>query len=433
MDGEQAERCAFEKYIENLFKAAEADYLKSGKDLLIFFHGGLNTRSTSTKRANKLIELYRNDHEGDLGNYYPILINWDSGFFESYGEHLFEIRQGKTNKLVAIPTSPLYFAADAGRGLVRAPIDILSTSYHDLQTIPWFQDVTSKSKTNSEIIYTKLNDKFPENISRGRKLDWGLQTFYKVPINIFTWPFQIAFSPIIDAFGKPAWDNMKRRTKILYNNPDEFDIDAKTEFAESAIEGLPPSVMLIFVKELRKYTEKYPTAKITLVGHSMGAFIINELVRKYPDITSYQNIIYMAGADSIRNTFNSIMPYLKNNKDKKVKFYNLTLHPQNEVEEPNWYFLPRGSLLVWIDDFFSIPATLFDRSVGRWENIIQAYGEIPEEVRDRVFIKAFDQTSEITEHGDFSKAIFWSEQFWKPGDDDCNPWPVQGKGFYTEQ
>jgi len=144
----------------------------------------------------------------------------------------------------------------------------------------------------------------------------------------------------------------------------------------------------------------------------MGAFIINDLIRRYPEI-DYQNIVYMAGADSIRNTFNSINPYLK--KHRATRFFNLTLHPQNEIDEPNYLLLPRGSLLVWIDDFYSVPPTQLDRTVGRWENLIQAYGDIPEEIRRQVYVKAFAQDSPINKHGDFSDARFWEEKFWTTG------------------
>jgi len=402
------------KYIDDLFASVESSPHKD--NILIFVHGGLNTLKASTDRVNKLIQKYNGNQ---LDSYYPILINWDSGFFESYGEHLFAIRQGETNKTVAIPTSPFYFAADAGRGLVRFPIDAGYVAVRDIQSIPGIDRAINKYRVNVDLLYSKLKTSYPQNVSRGEDMPWGRQSFYKVPVNIVTWPFQIVTSPAIDGFGTPAWEGMQRRTKVLYNKPEEFDIEREAANVDHAIAGLPPPVMSEFAKKLAAYAGKCRETgkrcekkiKITLVGHSMGTFIINELLRKYPDI-EYENIVYMAGADSIRNTFHSVLPYLE--KHETTKFYNLTLHPQNDIEEPNYYFLPRGSLLVWIDDFFSTPHTQFDRTVGRWENVIQAYGEIPEKVRDRVFIKAFDQNSPIAKHGDFSRAVFWEESFWKP-------------------
>jgi hypothetical protein len=148
------------------------------------------------------------------------------------------------------------------------------------------------------------------------------------------------------------------------------------------------------------------------------------MIRAYPEL-HYENIVYMAGADSIRHTFNGILPYMRRTENQTTTFYNLTLHPQAEVEEVSGYgFLPRGSLLVWIDSFFSTPETHYDRTVGRWDNLLPALGEIPGDLRPRVKIKAFDQDSAIAHHGDFSQYEFWSTQFWEPGKPACDPWPV---------
>ena len=187
---------------------------------------------------------------------------------------------------------------------------------------------------------------------------------------------------------------------------------------KKAFRGEPNAVMTIFAERLARYAKEHPQARVTIVGHSMGTLIINELIRRYPEI-NYQNIVYMAGAASIRDTFNSINPYLEKHPD--ARFFNLTLHPQNEVEESNYWLLPRGSLLVWIDDFYSLPHTQLDRTAGRWENLIQAYGDIPEEIRKQVYIKAFAQDSPIKKHADFSNARFWEEKFWTTGTKETTP------------
>lgn len=348
----------FGKYIDELFASVESSHKDN---ILIFVHGGLNTLKNSTERVNKLIQKY---NENQLDSYYPILINWDSGFFESYGEHLFFIRQGETNKAVAIPTSPFYFIADAGRGLVRFPIDAGYVASRDIQSVPDIDRAINKYRVNTDLLYAKLQTSYPQNVSRGEDMPWGRQSFYKVPVNIVTWPFQIVTAPAIDGFGTPAWDGMQRRTTVLYNKPEQFDIEREAGKVNPAIAGQPPSVMSEFAKRLAAYMKKHPNTRITLVGHSMGTFIINELVMKYPEI-KYQNIVYMAGADSIRNTFKSILPYLDMEEHHDTKFYNLTLHPQNEIEEPNYYLLPRGSLLVWVDDFFS---TRIPSLTAQWDD-----------------------------------------------------------------
>jgi pimeloyl-ACP methyl ester carboxylesterase len=183
--------------------------------------------------------------------------------------------------------------------------------------------------------------------------------------------------------------------------------------------------MTEFASQLSSFHHAHPNVKITLVAHSMGTFIVNDLVRRTPDV-DYANIVYMAGADSMRNTRDSLVPYLQEHRDTQL--FILTLHPQAEIEESHvggfdnfGGFAPRGSLLVWIDDFLSSPLTYFDRTIGRWDNVIQGYPEF-EAVRGQVHIKAFDQTSKIQQHGDFGGACFWQKEFWQPGEDGKDPW-----------
>jgi pimeloyl-ACP methyl ester carboxylesterase len=185
--------------------------------------------------------------------------------------------------------------------------------------------------------------------------------------------------------------------------------------------------MTVFMSRLQRYVQDRPKGdkiEVTVVAHSMGTFIVNQMVRAYPEV-HYKTIVYMAGADSIRNTFNSILPYLNQSDHEETNFVNLTLHPQAEVEEMSGYgLLPRGSLLVWVDNLFSTPHTHYDRTVGRWDNLLPTLGEIPTRLKSRVKIKAFDQDSKIATHGDFTENDFWREEFWRPGKPECNPWPL---------
>jgi hypothetical protein len=89
---------------------------------------------------------------------------------------------------------------------------------------------------------------------------------------------------------------------------------------------------------------------------------------------------------------------------------------------------PQGSLLVWIDDLFANPATPFDRTLGRWENIVACTYVIPQYVRGRVNIKAFDLRVKFDppararatgwtpqKHAQFRGSVrYWEPDFWKP-------------------
>ncbi len=58
--------------------------------ILIFIHGGLNTKTNAVKRSAELATLK------DLRDlYYPIFIDWESDFGSSWLEHLVFVRQGQ--------------------------------------------------------------------------------------------------------------------------------------------------------------------------------------------------------------------------------------------------------------------------------------------------------------------------------------------------
>jgi hypothetical protein len=86
------------------------------RQILIFVHGGLNTYNQSLARVNEMTPEILAAH------YYPLFVNWDSGLKSSYLEHLFLVRQGEVEPVWGPVTFPLYFVADVGRAVTRAPV-----------------------------------------------------------------------------------------------------------------------------------------------------------------------------------------------------------------------------------------------------------------------------------------------------------------------
>jgi pimeloyl-ACP methyl ester carboxylesterase len=158
---------------------------------------------------------------------------------------------------------------------------------------------------------------------------------------------------------------------------------------------------------------------ITLVGHSMGTIVANEVIRTHPTLP-LSNIVYMAAACSVSEFSASVIPYLRDATN--AHFYNLSLHPLAEEREAQWKMVdlpPRGSLLEWIDNFFSTPRTIPERTLGKWLNITATTALIPTNaVSSRVVLKSFSvgldgQISQQPQvHGEFSEMVFWDENFW---------------------
>jgi hypothetical protein len=166
-------------------------------------------------------------------------------------------------------------------------------------------------------------------------------------------------------------------------------------------------------------------ARIVMIGHSMGAIVVNELLHLFPDLP-YESLVYMAGAASVRDTSRAVTPVLVDNLGC-TKFYGLMLHPMNEARESTGYgLLPSGSLLVYVDEFLEVPKTVPDRTVGQWRNLrATRHVFFPEQARRWMLFHVFDRAEGRPEngkmpnpmtHGSFNDegVPFWKEAFWKP-------------------
>jgi hypothetical protein len=249
---------------------------------------------------------------------------------------------------------------------------------------------------------------------------------------ILTLAFKMISAPFIEAYGESSWRMNQRRTRVLFQTD--------TEFADEAAGGYrhPEGALALFMQRLAlEYRADQVLTppkewEITLVGHSMGTIVLNEAIRRFGVTTlqdeggkrvdvklPFNRIVYLGAACSVRDYEESVFPYLKTNE--KAKFYHIVLHEEAEEREATGFELaPRGSFLVWLDDFMNDPETPLDRTLGSYVNLMLAAHDTPKELRRRISIKAFGagksvrapQThSELTE-----KLLFWKENCWKPGD-----------------
>ena len=85
-----------------------------------------------------------------------------------------------------------------------------------------------------------------------------------------------------------------------------------------------------FVGEFDKLPHYKKPIHITIIGHSMGTIVANELVRRNSD-AHFDRIVYMAAACTIREFCSTVLTYVKSNPS--AEFFNLTLHPAQEQGE----------------------------------------------------------------------------------------------------
>jgi hypothetical protein len=388
------------------------------KKILIYFHGGLNTAKARAERARILLS-----NSSLTNEFVPIFINWSSGLGTTYFEHMKSVRQGRlSNRAWGWITSPLQVVADLGRGIAATPANLVEQTKVDVQAWRWPK---APSHKNAVFVYRELKS---PTLSLGcaatssRLLDEARWVFPGVP-------GRIVATPLIEAIGQPAWENMLRRTKTMHRKTSEFNLheyDGTVEESERKHELTTPDALggvSDFFSVLSRTLSSHPKHSITLIGHSMGAIIAAEVLRTYTNL-NFTNIVFMAAACSVRDVETAVIPYLKAHKGST--FYNLSLHPLNEVQEEYFAgFAPRGSLLHFIDHSLSVPEHPTDRTVGSWENVMIAYKVFPPEIRDRVHLKAFNRAPDLrtpVRHGDFDspEMEFWKDDFWKGRDCNCN-------------
>jgi len=420
---------------------------KSGRTrIILYVHGGRVSLGAAVKTAKRLSPIIANEeNDKKKKDAYPIFFCWDTEQFSSYFRHLAYERNGvsyrgsyaaTTSALVA----PLVLGADIGRGLTRLPINTtlsLGKLSQNFDLILGHHSVLFPvRKKYEEQLAPLVCPKEPRQaIKEGfvydseslkpRKLHLAVgqdAQHYQLKLALqfaATLPFQFTTEPVIDSVGTPAWGNMLRRTRSMFhlstNYVSQPQPQTRTDY--------PAGAGAMFFERLRKLVKDDPKhqTKLEIYAHSMGTIVINEAYAKFPDLPA-KPIVFMAAACSIRDFASTTGEYIA---ASKTPFYNLSLHPRAELDDVEALGLPvRGSLLVWIDEFFEDPKSFGDRTLGTLENIVIAQDFLPKGTP--IYLKAFpiedgkgkrdkregdDLYRGPQRHGEFENYYFWQEQF----------------------
>ena len=489
---------SYQRYLAKMFEKMDT-YFKDPahncekKQIMLFIHGGMNTQLGTLERVVDESGLDQALYKEIMqkGCHYPIFINWHSWLFSSYMDHLFRVRQGENWNFFGPITAPVYFVIDSLRSLSRAPMVWTSMTYNDYKSknVPPLHYHFDKKEPLRMIrdslpindpgvrgedcrLINTHNQKDQFHLSIGgpfyieeikplkllldkidcRKAGPNFKNALKGTKNLVSIPTKMLIAPLLDGIGTSAWNNMLRRVQLLFWTDMDYHDTSNNENGEQdnwnhhkASGGLS-IFMQEFAQHLYNNNEVYKDIDISLVGHSMGSIILNEMIRTSAVVKiqprmdrsieprdedfsfRFKNIVYMGSASTINHFESTVLLYLQ--KNSEAKFYNLMLHRRAEVREDNVFDLsPRGSLLVWIDDFLSNPLTHRERTLGRIDNFLVAAHTIPKPLRGRIHIKSFregmaESGSEENgwksktfpdpqEHGDFSsKFRFWLEDCW---------------------
>jgi hypothetical protein len=393
--------------------------------LLVFIHGGLNVEKDRLERAfvdaNRMLRDagVAGDAPGSLGEgelWYPLFVTWPSGGIQSYVDQRVNYNQGDYDSDFKRWSSPLYFLTDGVESVVRAPVAWA-------ESISWFRLGLEPevAKVGDQIGCAESGPNYRCVPVRGRDDRASSdEIWYWSPVGMVG---RVVTVPVVEAVGQPAWDAMLSRTHMLMRKP--FNVDAFAE-AQGKLDGKGDLWYLFnVISELPE--EERPA--ITLIGHSMGAIVVNQILRNFPDLP-YRNIVFMGGAASVRDTLIALDEVTRAQPRPDLRFYNLSLHQVAEANEVGYLgTVSKGSLLEWVDRMYTTPATFADRTVGKWINAVMAHGDfLPLEERLQMSFKRFGLScAEPLKHGEFDeyeprpgcsqpRVPYWHPSFWVVSD-----------------
>lgn len=441
--------------------------------LAFYFNGGLNS---PTEVRNTAAASWR---QAEADGVYPIYMIWPTGGLATWWEDTTRVRNGRHLSRPNYLTGGFHVAGDLLTGIGRTP-DAWTGSFQELAgsgfglgspdfmvrpTDEEMRVLDGAITAERNLVFSDQVDASPGSVGPTTRARGPLGLAYYAANS----PFRALSTPLVVGFGQTMWENMGRRTRTSIHQVDEFPISALDpgerarwladlrdfprgtggfaryfHWLESCIAGGPtiagsagcpldalPGKLSMAPGEADPKA-LLADARIDMLGHSMGAIVINELLEAFPRLP-YENIVFMGGAASIRDTVRALAPVLRTAPGCS-HFFNLSLHPMNEArEESSAGFAVSGSMLVWVDELFERPKTLLDRTIGQWRNVRMVKGVLPQDLQSLMLFKVFDRDagnppdpSNPLYHGGFNDpgVPFWWPSFW--GLDQAHFPPAQG-------
>lgn len=484
-----SEREAFQAIVDGVLAWSRG--LPDGRPrrLMLYFNGGLNAREDVLRQAARQVPCILSD------GYYPVFMVWDTAGPRSYAEQAFWVRDGQVAKERRLASGSLRILGDTIAGIGRAPSDYVvhGRRYFNamLRGRPCLDlmeprlarpdcaeaQLVAQPPRGGEVTAAR-NVVFDPATADARHPEVGANLGY-----IAALPARLLATPLIDGLGASAWRNFLRRTRTTIRRDVEFDLNRERDVAcpmnlaedmeafrwgtgafakvfqllndtlnertrppeqwlrtgrwkcaedeagalHDVAEDTPPidPASLIAFRALRP--------RITLVGHSMGAIVVDEVLATFRDLP-YEDVVLMAAASSVRDARHAVEPVMLMASHPGMRLYHLSLHALNDQREFNAMgAAPSGSLLVWVDEMYQPALTPEDRVFGFWPNAKAARPLFNPEVAARTLYRVFSRPPRPTEpcadgtrgcvaanpvrHGDFNEdaMCFWRPAFWGAG------------------
>jgi hypothetical protein len=441
--------------------------------LVFYFNGGL---TSPIEVRNVAAASWR---EAEADGVYPIYMIWPTGGFESWWEDATRIRNGRHLNRPAYLTAGFRIFGDLLTGIGRTP-EAWVSSFQEFAASGFglgssdfmLRPTDEEMRVVGGTITAERNLVFSDDVDASPG-SAGPTTLARGPLGLahfaMTSPFRALSTPLVVGFGQTMWENMGRRTRTSIHQVNEFpltevgpqerarwmrdlqDFPRGTggfaryfQWLESCVAGRPtidgsakcpldelPDKLAVAPGEANP-KDLLAAARIDMIGHSMGTIVVNELLEAFPHLP-YENIVFMGGATTIRDSVDALAPVLRM-APGCTHFFNLSLHPMNEARESSSDgFAVSGSMLVWVDEMFEHPKTLPDRTIGQWRNVRMVKRALPIDLQRLMLFRVFNRDAgnppdpgNPLYHGAFNDAgvSFWRPSFW--GLDEASFPPTQG-------
>lgn len=380
------------------------------RKLLVHVHGGLNDYADSLSTATRACRAMTAEASWEDWHY-PIFLVWPSGLISNYGQSLFYFRQGTDRTVVGPLTMPIVFVSDLLAAVARVPKNLTYMLLVDGGTAFASLDWNSFPDWLRADDAAEAAARLGFHLQLGEKNHSALYYAGRATAYVLTFATKLVSEVALDAFGTQTWLVMQHRCYNTFHPQAEFEKGNGGTFRPA-----PSGVFGRFFAALDAKVKADKAAgiedEITLVGHSMGTIILNEALRSFPDLP-IADIVYMGAACSVEDARDAVLPVLA--ADKDVHFHVLTLYPLAETSEAQWSFLDlpaRGSLLEWIDHWYSQPTSHAQMVLGKWVNAVLGLHLFADH-KDQIYLRGFgfDGVPPQT-HGEFNECPFWRHDFW---------------------
>jgi hypothetical protein len=443
-------------YLDAMFRNIERE---KPDEVVIHIHGGLNKITGAIEKTALLADQLREASSLDHKIYY-IGICWNSDLYPTYKDHLLSIREGLHQPGKAIITAPAMLLSDIGGAVSRLPLNLINFLYQDAYTVnPGLFKRTQLAQNRYDQIFAREQETGAQNtlrVSSAMNQRAALARRSDFAQWLLTQPAKVSTTLLLDWLGSEPWKNMLRRTRTMFERESEFipSVDykdmpkiaqtlsgagGKAASADALLDqmnatGRQGAVYFFCNQAQARLMGAASRPKITLIGHSMGAIACCEILQRFHQL-SFDNVVFMGAACSIRDFKTKVIPYLQEQnlreamageltaslvaslekqggisaealaevrrqggamavraQGMKTQFYNLCLHDTAENGEKNPLesdLVQRGSLLTWIDVLYQHPESENDRTFGRWINALLCTDNLPGDVVGRITIKEF--------------------------------------------